>query len=345
MKKGLRLVVFMGAALGTGLLLGKLIGANAKRTPLPVPVPVLFLVLGLVMFVVLLVHETGHVVGGVSAGFRFQLLTVGPFTLVREEGRVRLRANRDWGRAGGIASTLPVPGVDMRRGAMRMIVGGPLASVLLGIAGWIVFFATSGLGSLMGAMAGGMSLAIGLMTSIPGAIGGYVSDGGRFLMLRRGGMEAERWMALGRLRAEVRPRDWDLGGARAEWVDGSVDGVIMASALYCYELDSGREEAAGQMLDRMISYLDVTPPYMRPGVLVEAAWFLAARRGQAAEGRAWLEQVKPGPYAQVWSVRRAEWAVLRVEGLLEEAEEKRRETLGLMEGAGMAAAFERDLMG
>jgi hypothetical protein len=55
--------------------------------------------------------------------------------------------------------------------------------------------------------------------------------------------------------------------------------------------------------------------------------------------------VKPGPYAQVWSVRRAEWAVLRAEGLLEEAEEKRRETLGLMEGAGMAAAFERDLMG
>jgi hypothetical protein len=58
-----------------------------------------------------------------------------------------------------------------------------------------------------------------------------------------------------------------------------------------------------------------------------------------------LEQVKPGPYAQVWSVRRAEWAVLRAEGRLEEAEEKRREALGLMEGAGMAAAFERDLLG
>ena len=345
MKKGLRLVAFMAAALGTGLLLGKLMGGRMARAPLPVSGPVLFLLIGLVMFLVLLAHETGHIVGGVSAGFRFQLLAVGPFTLVREEGRLRLRANRALGRAGGIAVTLPLPGVDMRRGAMRMIVGGPLASLVLGILGWVVFFASSGLASLLGALTGGFSLAIAVMTSIPGAIGGYVSDGGRFLMLRRGGMEAVRWLTLGRIRVEVRPRDWDLGAAGEDWVDGSVDGVIVASALFFYELDSGREEEAGRWLDRMISYLDVTPPYMRPGVLVEAAWFTAARRGQAAEGRAWLEQLKPGPYVQVWSVRRAEWAVLRAEGLLEAAEEKRREALGLMEGAGAAAAFERDLMG
>lgn len=225
-----------------------------------------------------------------------------------------------------------------------MIVGGPLTSVVLGGLGWVVFFASSGVVSLVGALVGGFSLAIAVMTSIPGAVGGYVSDGARFLMLRRGGMEAERWLGLASIAPTVRPREWALGGAREEWVDGSVDGVIMASALYCYELDSGREEEAGRWLDRMISYLDVTPPYMRPGVLVEAAWFTAARRGQAAEGRTWLEQVKPGPYVQVWSVRRAEWAVLRAEGLLEAAEEKRREALGLMEGAG-AAAFERDLMG
>lgn len=130
-------------------------------------------------------------------------------------------------------------------------------------------------------------------------------------------------------------------------MDGSVDGVIVASALYCYELDCGREEEAGRWLDRMISYLDVTPPYMRPGVLVEAAWFTAARRGRAAEGRKWLEQVKVGPYVQVWSLRRAEWAVLRAEGRLEEAEEKRREALGLMGKAAPsgATAFELDLMG
>ena len=147
MKKGLRLAAFMGAALGTGLLLGKLMGGRMRHAPLPVSGPVLFLIFGLVIFLVLLAHETGHIVGGVSAGFRFQLLTVGPFTLVREDGRVRLRANRDLGRAGGIAVTLPVPGVDVRRGAMRMIVGGPMASLVLGILGWLVFFASSGLAS------------------------------------------------------------------------------------------------------------------------------------------------------------------------------------------------------
>lgn len=343
--RGLRVAAVMAAALGAGLLIGKLMGGHMRHASLPVAKPVLFGLMFVTVFFVLLAHEVGHLAGAVSAGFRVQLLTVGIFTLVREGERLRLRWNWDLGRMGGLASALPVPGCDVRRGAIRMIVGGPLTSVVLGVLGWVVFAFGSGVVGLLGALVGGFSLMIGLATSIPGAMGGFVSDGGRFLMLRRGGMEAERWLGLATLVPTVRPREWALGGAREEWVDGSVDGVIMASALYCWALDSGREEEAGRWLDRMISFLDVTPPYMRPGVLVEAAWFTAARRGQAAEGRAWLEQLKPGPYVQVWSVRRAEWAVLRAEGMLEAAEEKRREALGLMEGAGGAAAFERDLMG
>lgn len=165
-------------------------------------------------------------------------------------------------------------------------------------------------------------------------------------MLRRGGMPAERWLTFGRIRAEARPREWDLGAAGEEWVDGSVDGVIVASALYCWELDAGRVEAAGRWLDRMISYVNVTPPYLLPGVLVEAAWFSAAHRGQAEEGRAWLEQVKPSPNLEVRSLRRAEWAVLRAEGKLEEAEGKRLEALQLLDAAAPsgATAFERDLL-
>lgn len=158
------------------------------------------------------------------------------------------------------------------------------------------------------------------MTSIPGSAGGYVSDGGRFLMLRRGGMQAERWLALASIVPTVRPRKWQLGAASAECVDGSVDGVIVASALYCVALYAGRPEEAGLWLDRMIAFLERTPPYMCPGVLVKAAWFTAARRGQA---------------------------VLLAEGRAAEAEEKRQEALALLDRAAPsgATAFERDLFG
>lgn len=116
MKKGLRLAAFMGAALGTGLLLGKLMGGRIRLAALPVAKPVLFLIFGLVMFLVLLAHEVGHLAGAVSAGFRVQLLTVGIFSLVREGERLRLRWNWDLGRMGGLASALPVAGCDVRRG-------------------------------------------------------------------------------------------------------------------------------------------------------------------------------------------------------------------------------------
>ena len=65
MKRGLRLVAFMGAAMGAGLLLGKLTGGRMRHTPLPVAKPVLFLIFGLVIFLVLLAHEVGHLAGGV----------------------------------------------------------------------------------------------------------------------------------------------------------------------------------------------------------------------------------------------------------------------------------------
>lgn len=137
--RALRFLGFMAAALGAGFGIGKLMGGHMQRGPLPVARPVLLGVLIVAIFCVLLGHEVGHLVGAVSAGFRVQLLTVGIFSLVRDGERLRLRWNWDVWRMGGLASALPVPGCDVRMGAMRMIEGGPLASVVLGVAAWAVF--------------------------------------------------------------------------------------------------------------------------------------------------------------------------------------------------------------
>ena len=68
-------------------------------------------------------------------------------------------------------------------------------------------------------------------------------------------------------------------------MDGTVDGVVMASVLYCQAVDSGRTEAASRWLDRMVMLLRATPVALRPLCLAEAAWFTAARRGFAVEAR------------------------------------------------------------
>jgi uncharacterized protein (TIGR03437 family) len=74
-------------------------------------------------FLALLVHESGHLAGGLSAGFRFQLLTVGLMTIVREGERIRFRWNLDWKLMGGIAS--PILALSNVGGAESIVVQAP----------------------------------------------------------------------------------------------------------------------------------------------------------------------------------------------------------------------------
>ena len=333
------------------MAIGSLAARNLKRSGPGVSVVPLVLSLLAVTFVVVAVHELGHLAGALSAGFRFQLLTVGPFTLYRDGERIRFRWNTDWMQMGGLAAALPGPGADVRRGAMRMIVGGPLTSYLLALAGGVLF-TTAGEGALRmaGMMFGLQSLAIGVMTSIPGAMGGYLSDGARYLQLRRGGMEAERWLAIAVFAAQnqagERPRQWRLEQATEDWVDGTPDGVMMAGALYCWELDRGNTAEAGEWLDRGMAHLDAAPAYLRPAMMVEAAWFEAAQRGRAAEARGWHDRMEASPLMPRWSLLRAEAAVLAAEGRTEEAAAKRAEALVLLDAAPPSGAvpYERDLL-
>ncbi len=350
LSKTVRVLLFGLAAGGAGLAVGNLIGRSAKRSGPDVAVLPLILGLLAVTFVVLTVHELGHLAGALTAGFRFQLLTVGPFTLYREGERIRFRWNTDWMQMGGLAAALPGPGADARRGAMRMIVSGPLASYALAVAGGVLFATTGGTWHLAGLMFGLQSLAIGIVTSLPHVMGGYVSDGARYLQLRRGGMEAERWLAIAGFAAQNqagdRPRQWRLAQATETWVDGTPDGVMMGGALYCWELDRGNTAEAGAWLDRSMALLDAAPSYLHPAMMVEAAWFEAARRGRAAEARGWFDRIEASPLMPRWSLLRAEAAVLAAEGRSEEAAAKRAEALTLLDAAppSGASVYERALL-
>src|SRR5437868_5918014 len=85
----------------------------------------------LMAFLILAGHELGHVLAGQMVGFRFLLFVVGPLKFERKEGRIRAGLNKTLALAGGVAASAPT---DERNVCKRMAVimlGGPLASLLL----------------------------------------------------------------------------------------------------------------------------------------------------------------------------------------------------------------------
>jgi hypothetical protein len=170
----------------------------------------LFCVVGVLLFLAVLpVHELGHALAGWAVGLPFARLTAGPVTVAREGGRLRARLKASWFQPAASVTHEPVWGGD---GLLRwavMVLGGPLANLVLGV-GWLVAAnwlnpgpggvapraAQAGWGSvallLPGSLliacfnvAGMLNLAWAFGTLLPGDEAGVRTDGGRVLDLWR----------------------------------------------------------------------------------------------------------------------------------------------------------------
>ncbi len=86
----------------------------------------------LAAWIALAVHECGHLAAGLLAGWRFDLLVIGPLRLARESGgRVRLGWNRDPAMFGGAGGATPTRTTGLRNAMAMFVAGGPLASLLV----------------------------------------------------------------------------------------------------------------------------------------------------------------------------------------------------------------------
>lgn len=88
----------------------------------------LFLVL-----LVLAIHELGHLMGAFSRGMKFLLFVVGPFQWIRTADGIRFSLVFNLGNFGGLAAALPNPDQAMAPQLKRLVIGGPLSSLLLSI--------------------------------------------------------------------------------------------------------------------------------------------------------------------------------------------------------------------
>ena len=167
----------------------------------------------MLILLVLATHEVGHLLGGFSRGMRFLLLIVGPFQWTRSPGGIHFKWVFNLGTMGGIAAATPDPAAPLAPQLRRLIIGGPLASLVLAVIGLAMALGFEGRAGAYGVIIGAMSLLIFLVTAAPLRAGGFMSDGMQFLELRRGGAAVTERQVLLRLMgvsyAGVRPRDWE----------------------------------------------------------------------------------------------------------------------------------------
>lgn len=148
---------------------------------------------------VIATHEVGHVIGGRIVGFRFRLLVIGPLRIVAEDGRIRIRLNRSLLQYAGVAGSSPdsldtrdLP--DFPRRLAIVHAAGPVLSLLAGVIALGVLLLDvpesafrRGFGEFVAyravALFAAGSLAVGLITLMPGGTRNRPTDGTRIFHL------------------------------------------------------------------------------------------------------------------------------------------------------------------
>jgi hypothetical protein len=308
-------------SLVVGGLFGFLIasaGVDAAKD-LPVEVFVLWGISFLpVIVLVIAAHEAGHAVAGISQNFDFRMFVVGPFMWDKEQHGWKFKWNKNVNVAGGMVICLPRDTEDLKKRFMVYGAGGPLASLLLTVVGY-VFHIVLPSGSYLGylfLLIALLSFLIFVVTIIPMQVGGFTTDGGRILNLLRGGERAQFETLLIKLitqsTAGVRPAllNWqDL--VEADHLGRKLNSpfhIYIQSYFFQSAWDKGDLEMAHQHLLAYVAGSESIPKGLRGMVWLDAALFFAVAKQDYAQARTYWQNFIPSaiiPKAQIHAVEAA----------------------------------------
>ena len=263
-----------------------------------------------------LVHETGHLLAGFVAGFRFSTPEPRQFHP---------------GKAFWFVTAYPRSRDGFRRRLVTLYAGGPfcglaLSAVLEFSRDWNQMEATI---RFFVHLLAAMSALVSVAALLPDTKrNGNFSDGARLLMLLRNDELAARWFAIAELEAArvsgVHPRAWDPAVvARAVALqDDSRDSVAAHWLAYIWANAAGDITSASKYLEETLSAAPaVCAPGLRDQLYLEAAIFQAWFRDNPAKARSWAALIRPGRLDSL-ETQRLQIAVLWAEGKLFDAFEK-----------------------
>jgi hypothetical protein len=315
-----------------GYFVGKFVLKGSPAIPSSVLLAMLLLFIP-AFLVVIAVHELGHVTAGLLMDFEFKSITVGPLMWEKEQGRLKFKWNKNVNTAGGLALCLPTGSHNLARRFAFYAAGGPLASVILAVTGFVLIryiFSTdadSGTAVLITKWfvkeIAFLSAVIGMVTLIPLHTGGFSSDGARIINLLKGG-DTSRFELLilkifGAATGGIRPAMYnmdELNEAQELAVKLKAPfGVYIHSFFHQAAFDKGDFDTAEMYLKRYIDQADDVPDGVRGMVWLDAAFFYAFVRKDLTQAEYFFKQYKPAamiPKAQV-SATEAAIAILQNE--------------------------------
>ncbi len=154
----------------------------------------------IIIFIVLGIHELGHLVAGITHGFKFKLFVIGPLGIKEENGKIKIYLNKEIGYYGGIAASLPEnddPGNAEKFG--RVILAGPLASLLFSILCLVPAYLVIQPFREIFVVCSLVSITIFYVTVIPSSTGTFFTDRKRYQRLTAPGDDQKTEMALLRI--------------------------------------------------------------------------------------------------------------------------------------------------
>jgi hypothetical protein len=316
--------ILLGMAIGAGIEL-TLWGSPYLRRSLVIPfyqwldtprtgLQLLSLGLSLLAAAVaaLIIHEAGHVLGGLSTGFRFLSMRVGPLVLERS---LRLSWYRGPGALSrGLAVMSAARRDHLRSRAAVFILAGPAANLLSGGLA-LALFPVLGLASSLFLFASALTF---VSAVIPSRSRLGFSDGARLWFLWRDRAPCRRWLALMKLQAEMQEgvlTEARLAQYAAEAIalrDPSPETVLAHAFAFSSALNQRRDREAGELLETCLQYLSYSSPILRDALISDVVVYLARQRKRSDLAAQWLSDLRTvsNPRLRL----RAEAAVLEAQG-------------------------------
>ncbi|HSK43236.1 MAG TPA: M50 family metallopeptidase, partial [Candidatus Binatia bacterium] len=277
-------------------------------------------------------HEMGHVVAAWLFGFRLKQIRIGPVHL----GRHARCGEPYCGDVLTLGAAVLEPRVSdqddakLRRRLLFLMLGGPLASILLaGALETALYFTQPDFVVTFSLHVGAViSTLLAVAASLPDVNRyGIFSDGARLLMLLRNDAKAERW--LSNIRCQIalnqgsHPRDWDqacVAGAAAV-SDDSRDAYVARWLAYLWAAERQDITCATKYLEGALEVLSYSTPKMRDHLFLEAAVFQAWFRDNPSKALFWVYRIRNNKLTRIQK-QRLDIALLWSEGRLFDAWEK-----------------------
>lgn len=291
---------FLGAivAFATVLLLAAVVGTistNEAHTS-----ATMLLYLPILMLTVVL-HELGHVIAGIVVGFHFSSITIGPFSIGLQYGKVKFQIRAQSGALGFAGMHIETVS-RLRRKLLIFVMAGPLTNLVTGIiaAGFIFVSPQTERSSWLIALSAAfsmLSLLVFVMSAIP-LRSTFHSDGDRIRMLVKSPAEARRWIAAmalaGQQRKGIRSRRWKRTWLKSVCAVGDSSFDEFFGNLLAHIAASDRKDmpAEARHLERCLELAHLAPVSARDLLASASLYFCAWTRCDSKLAESWLTQLE-----------------------------------------------------